>query len=302
MKKIVILILVLLPIVLLITIAFAGKILSYYYHIPVERVEFVDDVGDALDDEHLFIVNVGHTKPTSILVYPELASNPAVSYTSQDEAICTVDAEGKITGVATGHTSVVVTSVDGDKTDSLTVLVVDEFVRGITLDKTELTMNIGEMTKLLPEIVPYSALNKHITFTSSDNSIVSVKQNGQITAVSAGTAVITVTTKEGGFTATCTVTVSDGIPPLRFEIPEAENINNVYVVKNDTLNLADYLIHDEAKVDPSTIQWRIVGSAATLDGSQLSFTVSGPPVTVYAYVGDSQAPTYSTAIKLVFKP
>ena len=98
MKKTVILILALLPIVLIITIAFAGKILSIYHHIPVDSVEFVDEVGEALDGEYIFVVNVGETLPTEVLVYPEMASNPKVSFVSQDESVCIVDGFGNITG------------------------------------------------------------------------------------------------------------------------------------------------------------------------------------------------------------
>ena len=57
MKKTIILILALLPIVLLVVIAFAGQILSIYQHIPVEKVEFVDRFNNAYTDEHVFTLN-----------------------------------------------------------------------------------------------------------------------------------------------------------------------------------------------------------------------------------------------------
>lgn len=304
MKKTVILILVLLPIVLVITIAFAGRILSLYHHIPVEKVEFVDDVGDTLDDEHLFIVNVGETKSTAIRIFPEMASNKKVSYASQDESLCTVDAEGKITGVAIGSTTIVVTTSEGDKTDMLNVLVVAEHVTGIKLDQTALTLNIGEAARLLPEVEPYTALNKNITFTSSDKSIVSVKQNGQILAHKAGTAVISVTTQEGGFTATCTVTVSEGTPPLQFDMPDVENRNGVYVVKDGFIDLAPYLQYDSSKIDPASIRWQIISgnSHATLTDSTISFAMARRLITVRCYVGNPEAPTYYTEIKFFLEP
>ena len=54
MKKTILLILAVLPIVLLVVIAFAGQILSIYQHIPVERVEFVDRFNSAYTDQHVF--------------------------------------------------------------------------------------------------------------------------------------------------------------------------------------------------------------------------------------------------------
>lgn len=306
MKKTVILILVLLPIVLVITIAFAGRILSLYHHISVEKVEFVDDVGDALDDEYLFVINVGETKPTAIRIFPEMASNQKVSYTVQDESLCTVDAEGNLTGVAIGSTTLLVTTSEGNKTDMLNVLVVAEHVTGITLPNSELTMTVGEQGRLLPTVEPYTALNKNVTFTTSDKSIVSVRPGGQITAHKAGTATITVTTQEGGLSTSCTITVIDGTPPLSFDMTGAPNVSageNGYIITATTIDLAPYLRYDSEKVDPNTISWRVSSGSnvATLNNTTLSFKKMGI-VTVTVYVGAEDEPTYSTEIKLFFQP
>ncbi len=306
MKKTVILILILLPIVLVITIAFAGRILSLYHHIPVERVEFIDDVGDALDDEYLFVINVGESKPTAIRIFPEMASNQKVSYATQDEAICSVDAEGNITGVAIGSTTILVTTSEGNKTDMLNVLVVAEHVTGISLPYSELTMTPGEQGRILPTVEPYTALNKNVTFTTSDKSIVSVRPSGQITAHKPGTATITVTTQEGGLSASCTVTVIEGTPPLSFDMTGASNVSsgeNGYIVKDTTIDLAPYLKYDSEKIDPDTISWRVSAGSnvASLSGTTLSFKKMGI-VTVTVYVGDVNEPTYSAEIKLFFQP
>lgn len=306
MKKTVILILILLPIVLVITIAFAGKILSLYHHIPVEKVEFVNDGGESLDDNHMFIVNVGETKATAIRIFPEMASNKKVSYTVFDESFCTVDAEGNITGVAVGSTTVLVTTSEGDKTDMLNVLVVAEHVTGITLPDSELTMTVGEQGRLLPTVEPYTALNKNVTFASSDKSIVSVRPDGQITAHKSGTAIITVTTQEGGMTATCKVTVAEGTPPLGFDMTGAPDVlinENGYIVKTPTIDLAPYFRYDAEKVDPATVSWRISSGSnvASLDGTTLSFKKLGI-VTVTVYVGNADEPTYKSDIRLFFQP
>ena len=305
MKKTVILILVLLPILLVVTIAFAGKILSHYHHIPVERVEFVDDVGDAWDDEKLFKVNVGETKKAAVRVFPDMASNPMVSFTVQDETICTVDAEGNVTGVAIGSTMILVTTSEGNKTDMLNVLVVAEKVTGVTLPYSELTLIQGEIHNLLPEVVPHTALDKTITFTSDDPAVVSVKQTGQIKAEGVGTATITVTTQDGGFTATCLVTVESGTPALSFDIPGIENRNGVYVVKDYSLDLAPYLSHDDTKIpDLAAIRWEVIsgGGYASMTDSTLSFTMAKKLVTVRIYVGDKSAPTYFTDVRFFLEP
>ena len=310
MKKTVILILILLPIVLVITIAFAGRILSLYHHIPVEKVDFVNDTFDALDDEYLFTVNVGETKPTSIRIFPDMASNKKVSYTSQNESICKVDENGNITGVALGSTSVLVTTSEGNKTDILNVLVIAEHVTGITLPESELTMNLGEEKQLLPTVEPHTALNKSVTFESNDPTVVSVRPNGYLTALKPGEATITVRTQDGGFSATCKITVIDSTPPLSFDMTNAPNVSPTgsgtgYVITEGSIDLAPYLRYDGEVVDPANIRWSILSgnNAATLTGTTLTFTATKVSiVTVCVYVGDAASPTYTATLTLFYQP
>jgi hypothetical protein len=309
MKKTVILILLLLPIVLVITIAFAGQILSTYHHISVEKVNFVDNVGDALDDDYLFIINVGETKETSIRIFPEMASNKKVSFVSQNESVCTVDSDGNITGVATGSTSVMVTTSDREKTDILNVLVIAEEVTGITLPEAELTVIQGEQKQLQPIVEPYTAINKTVIFESSDSSVASVNANGYITALKPGEAIITATTQDGGFTATCKITVIDGTPPLLFDMTGAPNVSpapsgTAYIITAGQIDLSPYLRYDE-NIDPETICWKITSgnNSATLTETTLTFTsMKTSVVSIYVWVGEIDNPTYETKITLFYEP
>ena len=79
-------------------------------------------------------------------------------------------------------------------------------VTGITLSNTELNLEAGNSTTLETTIEPEIATNKNVTWTSSNTSVATVV-DGIVTAVGAGTATITVTTEDGGYTATCSVTV-----------------------------------------------------------------------------------------------
>ena len=80
-------------------------------------------------------------------------------------------------------------------------------VTGVSIDEEELALNAGGKKQLSATIAPADATNKNVTWSSSNSSVVTVA-NGLITAVGAGTATITVTTKDGNFTAECKVTVS----------------------------------------------------------------------------------------------
>ncbi len=81
-------------------------------------------------------------------------------------------------------------------------------VSGITLDKTTLALQVGSSYTLTATITPSSAIDKSIVWTSSNENIVTVS-NGKIMAKAVGTAIITATTKDGNYKATCQVTVSE---------------------------------------------------------------------------------------------
>ena len=81
-------------------------------------------------------------------------------------------------------------------------------VTGVTLNKTDLMLEIGGSETLTATVAPADATNKNVTWKSSDATVATVDDNGKVTGVAAGEATITVTTEEGGKTATCRVTVS----------------------------------------------------------------------------------------------
>jgi uncharacterized protein YjdB len=84
----------------------------------------------------------------------------------------------------------------------------DKSVKGVSLNKSTLAILAGESDLLEATVEPSHAENRGVTWKSSDHSMATVEE-GQVTGVSPGTAVITVTTDEGGFTAECVVTVED---------------------------------------------------------------------------------------------
>lgn len=85
----------------------------------------------------------------------------------------------------------------------------DVSVTGVTLSQTTLTLEVGKTATLTATVAPGDATNKEVTWTSSNASIATVNA-GKVTAIAAGSATITVTTKDGSKTATCAVTVNGG--------------------------------------------------------------------------------------------
>lgn len=104
-------------------------------------------------------------------------------------------------------------------------------VTGVELDKTGLELTVDDTAKLTATVTPANADNAKVSWTSSDETVATVDENGNVTAIAAGTATITVTTEDGGFTATCTVTVKAKSVPVDKSALEA-----LYMELKDTAN------------------------------------------------------------------
>lgn len=157
-------------------------------------------------------VGIGVTGQLTPNVLPANASNKNVTWTSNNTSVATVDANGKVTGVSLGNAVVTVKTVDGNFTATCAVTVANIPPTGITIAPTTLTVVAGKCSSLTPYILPTNASNKNVTWTSSNTSIATVNSSGQVCGVIEGNATITVTTVDGGLTATCSVTVVPAPP------------------------------------------------------------------------------------------
>jgi hypothetical protein len=102
------------------------------------------------------------------------------------------------------------TNVAGSVTATTTVTV-SSAITGVTLDQATMTLTAGGATgTLVATVAPANATNKSVTWSSSAPAVATVA-NGVVTPVTAGTTTITVTTVDGGFTATCAVTVNPAV-------------------------------------------------------------------------------------------
>ena len=90
-------------------------------------------------------------------------------------------------------------------------------VTGVTLNKTDLMLEIGGSETLTATVAPADATNKNVTWKSSDATVATVDDNGKVTGVAAGEATITVTTEDGGKTATCKVSVLPSVKKVTVE-------------------------------------------------------------------------------------
>ena len=82
-------------------------------------------------------------------------------------------------------------------------------VSGVSVSPTSVSLNEGGTTQLTATVLPSDATNKNVSWNSNNTSVATVNSSGLVTGVANGSATITVTTEDGGYTATCNVAVSD---------------------------------------------------------------------------------------------
>ena len=101
-------------------------------------------------------------------------------------------------------------------------------VTGVTLDKTTLSLQEGATGNLVATVAPSTATDKTVTFASSDAEVATVDNTGKVTAVKAGNADITVTTKDGNKTAKCTLTVTEpAVEPENVQVETTQDSADV---------------------------------------------------------------------------
>lgn len=166
--------------------------------------------GVTLDRTSAEIVE-GDELTLNVTVSPANATNKDVSWTSSDNSVATVSG-GKVTALKAGNTKITVTTSDGGKTAvcDVTVIAREYPVTGVALDKTSLEMEEGDTVTLTATISPANATNKNVSWSSSDNTVATV-EDGKVTALKGGAATITVTTADGGKTASCDVVVKSTV-------------------------------------------------------------------------------------------
>ena len=152
----------------------------------------------------------GDTVQLTATVAPSNANSKAVTWSSSDETLATVDNTGKVTAKANGSATITVTTTDGSKTATC-VITVTTLVTGVSLDKTTLGIDTGATGQLTATVAPASASNKAVTWNSDATSVATVDDTGKVTGIKAGTANVTVKTVDGGKTASSKVTVTDPV-------------------------------------------------------------------------------------------
>ena len=240
--------------------------------IPVESVE--------LDKDELSLIE-GDCYTLTATVKPENATDKSVTWTSSNSSVASVE-DGKVVAIKEGMTIIVAKA--GDKTAFCEVTVEKKIipVESVELNRNELSLTEGDSETLVATVKPDNATDRKVIWSSSDDSIATV-ENGIVTAVKEGTAIITA--KAGEKSATCTVTVKAKIIEV---ISVTLNKDTSTLTEGDTEILIATVNPDNAT--DKTVTWSSSNTmVATVDSNGKVTAVKEGTATITAKAGEKTA-------------
>ena len=250
-------------------------------------------------DKTSLSMKVGETETITAIVSPDNATDKTVEWGSSDVAVATV-ADGIITAKKSGEATITAKSGSCIAECKVTITVSAE---SVTLDKTSLSLAIGESATLTATVKPDDATDKTVAWSSSDESVAKV-DNGKVTAVKSGKA--TVTAKCGVKTAECAVTVTVPVSSITLDkttlsLVIGESFTLTATVKPDdaTDKTVTWSSSDEsvARVDNGKVT-AVNAGQAKISAAVGNITTS---CNVVVYQSDNVI-IYTTADKKVLKP
>ena len=162
-------------------------------------------------------VAIGGTMQLKPAYTPADATRQEVVWSSANPQIATVDENGVVTGLKRGNTRITATAADGSNTRANISVQVTQSAGQITLDKPELTVDVGRNATLKATVLPKETNNKKVVWSSSDERIAKVDRQGRVTGVSLGDCEITCASEEvGTVTAKAVVHVQQPVKKVTF--------------------------------------------------------------------------------------
>lgn len=155
---------------------------------------------------------VGETRVLVATVQPTNATDKSVLWRSGNESYATVDQTGTITAVAPGKTDITATTLDGGYSALCGITVIAAIIRvtGVSINgESAIDMDVGNTVQLTAVVTPADATLRDVSWRTSDGNILTVSETGLVTCVGSGSATITVTTNDGGFTDSVSVRATD---------------------------------------------------------------------------------------------
>lgn len=241
-------------------------------------------------------MHIGETLQLEETVIPKNADNQNVTWTSSNEAVASVDEDGLVTAEDAGTAIITVTTEDGGKTAQCTITVLKIPVTGVSLNHTTAELRVKKTLQLTETVTPENADNKDVTWSSSNEAVASVNENGLVTAKNAGTATITVTTEDGGKTAECAITV-EAVPVQQIKL---EPVSTTLPL-GKTLALKSQVLPENA-TNPGITWTSSEPSIASVDADGTVKALKTGTVTITAAAVDGSGITGTSEITVIVIP
>lgn len=239
------------------------------------------------------ILKPGETVKLEYTIVPSNATSKSVKWTSSDDAVATVAEDGRITAVKSGNITITATTTDGSQLSASCNVKVELLVSGLTLNETVVTLAEGESFQLIASVVPETADNQALQWASSNPDIAKVDENGTITAVSQGNAIITAKTSDSSeISVSCSVTVVKRVSEIILSLSDVE------LYEKQTVQItADVL---PASANNKVIEWSSSNeNIATVDGQGLVTAVSQGNAIIFVKSTDGSDITAQCNVKVL---
>ncbi len=252
-------------------------------------------------------LDAGQTLALTATVLPDDAVDKSVTWTSSNTEVATVNTKGLVTAVAKGTADITVKTVNGHS--AVCTVTVRPVAESVAISQDEITLEIGEQASLTATVMPEDAVDKSVTWESSNVRVVTVSESGELTAIGRGVASVTVTTVNG-LRAACAVNVIDVSPKSISVEPES-----LELTKGTTANLKATVLPENASgytltwttSDRTVANVSAAGMVAALTPGEATITVTtsnGLSATVPVVVKDRYYPvsmisfnTYSASVE-----
>ncbi|MBQ6383665.1 MAG: Ig-like domain-containing protein [Clostridia bacterium] len=162
----------------------------------------------------------------SVIAEPEDAYIPPIVWSSSNPEIASVDTDGKVYGCSAGKTTIIASVAEDpdlgirSRQVSYDINVIQP-ATGINLDSQNLVLSVGQTYSMSAAVLPETASNKKLSWTSSNDEVIKVDDTGKLTAEGGGEADITVTTLDGSeLSALCHVVVTQPVAVINITEPE----------------------------------------------------------------------------------
>ncbi len=180
-----------------------------YFTLTYQGEISCDPLTDIAFDEAQKTMAVGSQLTLNAQLSPANVCPTTLEWSSSNPAVAAVNAQGVVEALTAGVATIKASANGLEATVEITTTNQDIAVTEVNLTPATVSLSVGQQANLTATVLPENATNKTVSFLSDQPTIVSVNGEGLITALANGTANITVTTEDGGFTANTLVTVAE---------------------------------------------------------------------------------------------